>query len=311
MTESSGGRRRSELRSDRLQLLVAVAREGGVSRAARALGLSQSSVSEGLAALEADVGEAILDRSARGFRLTQAGSVLLRHAREVVTTLDAAREALGRLDALTSGSVSVGASDTFATHLLPPVFAAFREAYPRLELRLDNRPSPTLASRVAERALDLAVVSLPLPRVSAAVDALTQVPLLSLRDVLIGPTGHPLLAKPRVTLEQLADESLVLLDRSTATRAWLERQFRERKIAPRVVMEMSSLEVLKRLVELDFGLSIVPEVAVVDEIRSGKLVARPLRALPTRKVGLLLPGAPTRAASAFASVARRVLHPVS
>jgi DNA-binding transcriptional LysR family regulator len=206
-----------------------------------------------------------------------------------------------------TGSVSVGTSDTWATHLLPPVFAAFRRAHPNVELRLDNRPSPAIAEKVAARELDLGVVSLPLPRGSGAVDALLQVPLLAQRDVVIAPPTHPLAKKQRVKLADLARHPLVLLDRTTASRAWLERLFAAHAVAPRVAMEMSSLEVLKRLVELDFGVSVVPELAVEDEVRAGRLVARPLAGVERRMVGLLLPPTPGRAAEAFAALARKTL----
>lgn len=72
---------------------------------------------------------------------------------------------------------------------------------------------------------------------------------------------------------------------------------------------MSSLEVLKRLVELDFGVSVVPELAVEDEVRAGRLVARPLQGVERRMVGLLLPPAPGRAAAAFAALARKTFEP--
>ncbi|MFZ5441050.1 MAG: LysR family transcriptional regulator [Myxococcota bacterium] len=301
--------KRPELRSDRLRVFDALVRAGGFSAAARALDTTQSTVSQTIAALEADVGEALIDRSARGLRLTEAGRTLHRHARAVLEALEATRDALARLDEVVTGQVSVGTSDTWATHLLPPVFAAFRRAYPGVELRLDNRPSPAIAEKVAARELDLGVVSLPLPRGSSAVEALTQVPLRAQRDVVICRPGHPLAARPRLKPAELARHPLVLLDRTTASRAWLERLFAAHHVAPRVAMEMSSLEVLKRLVELDFGVSVVPELAVEEEVRQGRLVARPLHGVERRMVGLLLPASPGRAAAAFAELARKTFAP--
>lgn len=293
-----------ELRSDRLRLFDAVLRLGGFSAAARALGITQSSVSQGIAALEADVGQALFDRSSRKPRLTEAGEALRSHAAGVLDALEQTRTALQRLDQVVTGTLLLGATDTLATHVLPPVFAAFRKTHPGVELRLDNRPSPALAEKVAARELDLGVVSLPLPRGSPAVEALTQVPLVAQRDVVIVPRGHALAKKPKVRLQDLAKFPLVLLDRTTASRAWLERHLAAEKLTPRVAMEMSSLEVLKRLVELDFGISVVPELAV----RAEKLVALPLIGAERRMVGLVMPKAPTRAAAAFAGLARQLLR---
>jgi len=296
-----------ELRSDRLQLFDAVVRLGGFSATARALDVTQSSVSQTIAALEEDVGEALIDRSVRGLRLTEAGRTLHQHARAVLESLELARAALSELDAAVSGTLSVGTTDTWATHLLPPVLAAFRKAHPRVELRLDNRTSPAIARKVAARELDLGVVSLPLPSGTAAVDALTQVPLVEQRDVVIFPRKHALTAKTRVSLKELGKHPLVLLDRTTASRAWLERHFAAAGVSTQVAMEMSSLEVLKRLVELGFGVSVVPQLAIADELERGRVVARPLVGAQRRMVGLLLPPAPTRAAQAFAAIARKTL----
>lgn len=295
-----------ELRSDRLAIFDAVVRHGGFSAAARALGIPQSSVSQHIAALEEDVREALVDRSSRKLRLTEAGQSLAAHARIVLDALDASRAALQQLGSV-SGSLALGASDTLATHLLPPVFAAFRRAHPEVELRLDNRPSPTLAERVANRELDLAVVTLPLPPGSPQVSRLKQVPLVPQHDVVIAPPSHELANRQRVKLSELAKHPLVLLDRTTGSRAWLERHFAKEALTPRVVMEMSSLEVLKRLVALDFGVSVVPELAVQAEVTAKELVTRPLVGAERRMVGLLLPPSPSRAATAFHDVVKTAL----
>lgn len=282
-------------------------RRGGFSAAARALELTQSSVSQGIAALEGDVGQPLFDRSSRKLRLTEAGRALERHARGVLDALDQTRAALQQLDDAVTGTLALGATDTLATHLLPPVFAAFRRAHPQVELHLDNRTSPAIAEKVASRELDLGVVSLPLPRGSAAVQALTQVPLMEQRDVVIVPRGHALAGRSKLRLQDVAKFPLVLLDRTTASRAWLERHFAVEKLSPRVAMEMSSLEVLKRLVELDFGISVVPELAVQSEVTAKRIVALPLVGAERRMVGILLPAVPTRAATAFALLTRELL----
>lgn len=297
-----------ELRSDRLRLFEAVVRLGGFSAAARSLELTQSSVSQTIAALEADVGQPLFDRSSRKLRLTEAGEALRGHAGAVLDALAQTRAALQQLEHVVTGTLALGATDTLATHVLPPVFAAFRRQHPGVELRLDNRTSPAIAEKVASRELDAGVVSLPLPRGSAGVEALTQVPLVEQRDVVIVPRGHALAKRKSVRLDQVARFPLVLLDRTTASRAWLERHLAAAKLSPRVAMEMSSLEVLKRLVELDFGISVVPELSVRDEVSGKRLVALPLIGAERRMVGLLLPKVPTRAASAFAAITRALLR---
>lgn len=292
-----------ELRSDRLAVLVAVADAGGFSRAARRLGVGQSTVSQVIAALEADVGGPLFARAGRQALLTDEGQVLVARARQVLDAVAGAREALQARRDVTAGTLRLGSTDTLATYLLPPVLAALRARHPAVELHLDNRPSPAIAAAVARRELDVGLVSLPLPgSLEPAAQALKQVPLRRQPDVAIVPRGHPLARRARVRPQELAAFPLVLLDRSTSLRAWLDRHFAAAGVVPRVALEMSSLEVLKRLVERGFGVSVVPALAVD---RRDKLQAVPLAGLLAQRwVGLVLGPAPSRATQAFVALAR-------
>jgi DNA-binding transcriptional LysR family regulator len=294
------------LHGERLRAFLSVAEEGGFSRAARRLGQSQSSVSQAVRALEEELGEQLVVRQGRGSALTEVGQLVREHARRVFEELARMTAAIEARRELKVGRLTLGTSDTIATYVLPPVFARFRAQFPDVELALDNRPSPALAERVAARELDLAVVSLPLPEGltlggKKASELLHVEPLAAQRDVLIVPRDHALRGDS-VRLAELANHPLVLLDRSTATRALLDARFRELGVSPRVTMEMSSVEVLKRLVELGFGLSVVPEVAAARELAQGTLRALAVRGLgKERKLGLVSPraGSLSHAARAF------------
>jgi DNA-binding transcriptional LysR family regulator len=301
------------LDSHRLQAFATVARERGFSRAARALGKTQSSVSEAVAQLEEELGHRLFWRDARSTSLTDEGRVLLEHAERILDEMQAARVRLTTGEA--SGELAVGATDTLACHLLPPVFAAFRSAHPAVTLRLVNRPSPALALEVMERNLHLAVVSLPLPSTlkvggRPVAERLKVEALAPQEDVAIVWPGHPAARRPHFTLGQLATERLLLLDRSTSTRSVLERAFEAAGASPEVVIESASVDVLKRLVELQFGVSVVPSWSVQREVKAKTLAALPIRALPKeRAVGLLthLSSRSSRAARAFAELTRRAL----
>jgi DNA-binding transcriptional LysR family regulator len=297
-----------------LRVFVAVAREQGFSAAARALGRSQSSVSQAVAALEGELGEALFVRDGRRTHLTEAGRVLQAHAERALAELAAAAAALAARRSLSAGTLVVGASDTLATYVLPPVFAAFRARHPAVDLRLDNRPSPAIAARVAERAVDVGVLSLPLPpglRLGGrpAAGELRIEPLAAQRDVVIAPAGHPLARRRRIDPRGLAAHPLLLLDATTGSRATLDAAFAAAGLAPRVVVESTSVELLKRLVALGFGVSVVPAAAVAAPARDG-LAAVPLVGLgPGRQVGLATPtaGPLSAAAGAFIALARREL----
>src|SRR3954451_16804611 len=171
------------LDSGRLQAFLAVARARNFSRAARRLGKTQPSVSQAVARLEEDLGQPLFLREGRTTQLTAAGRLLAEHAERIFEEMERARARLSGLGELRVGELVVGASDTLATYLLPPVFSAFRARYPGIELRLDNRPSPATIARVAERAVDLGVVTLP----AAGDDRVRREPLAAYREVVICP----------------------------------------------------------------------------------------------------------------------------
>jgi DNA-binding transcriptional LysR family regulator len=292
--------------SERLRTFVAVARARNFSRAAEQLGKTQPSVSQAVAALERDVGQRLFVRDGRTTHLTAAGKLLLQHAEVIFAEMDRAQAALAGLGELRQGELVVGTSDTLAYYLLPPVFAAFRARYPGVELRLGNRPSPATAAQVAERGVDVGIVTSPI----APDTRLRFEPLLAHQDLAICAPGHPLARKRQVRLDELLAHPLLLLDRTTGARAALDAVFARARVQPRVSMEMSSVEVLKRLVELGFGLSIVPALAVSRELRAGTLATVRVAGLsPGRQIGLLTPavGPMAPAATAFAEIARALL----
>jgi len=305
------------LDTGRLAAFAAVARQGGFSKAANELGKTQSSVSQAVLLLERELGQKLFARDGHTPRLTDAGRALLRRTSRIFEEMALAEGELAALSELRFGELVVGTSDTLACYFLPPVFAAFRERYPKVELRLDNRPSPVVAERVSERQVDVGIVSLPLPealelsgrKVSERLDCVV---LAAQEDVAVCAPSHVLGKRREVGVSDLAPHPLLLLDRTTSSRALVEAAFAARSTPLRVAMDMSSVEVLKRLAELGFGVAIVPRFSVQRELASGTLAALKLKDFGARRsVGALTPRAfaPTRAASAFLALAQAHSRP--
>lgn len=300
------------LDSARLAAFSAVATTGGFSKAAKQLGKTQSSVSQAVLVLERELGQKLFARDGHRPRLTDAGRALLARATRIFEEMALAESELAGLGALDSGELVLGTSDTLACYFLPPVFAAFRERYPKVELRIDNRPSPVIAERVSEGQVDLGIVSLPLPASLAfsgrpVSERLDFVELASQEDVAVCSPTHALAKRRRVGVRELAPHPLLLLDRTTSSRAWVDLAFAAEELPLTLAMEMSSVEVLKRLAELGFGVAIVPRFSVQRERESGTLQVLRLEQFGApRSVGALAPRAfaPTRAALAFLDLAR-------
>jgi len=298
--------------SARLAAFSAVATAGGFSKAAKQLGKTQSSVSQAVLLLERELGQKLFSRDGHRPRLTDAGRALLARATRIFEEMALAESELAGLSALDSGELVLGTSDTLACYFLPPVFAAFRERYPKVDLRIDNRPSPVIAERVSEGQVDLGIVSLPLPA-SLAVsgraigERLDCVELAPQEDVAVCSPGHALAKRRQVGVRELALHPLLLLDRTTSSRALVDLAFAAEGLRIELAMEMSSVEVLKRLAELGFGVAIVPRFSVQRERQGGTLRVLGLEQFGAqRSVGALTPRAfaPTRAALAFLALAQ-------
>jgi DNA-binding transcriptional LysR family regulator len=303
---------------NRLEAFLAVAQHGGFSAAARSLNKTQSAVSQAVLALERDLGQTLFVRRAGHVRPTQAGSVLLEHAERAVLDLKDAERRLLALREIRGGRLVIGTSDTLAYYVLPPVLAGFRERHPEVDLVLETRPSPATALALAAGEVDVGIVALPLPeglqhRGKPLALALHSEVLRPQPEVLIVPRAHRLAKRKRVGFRDLAGEPLLLLGRGSGGRDFVDRELERAGVQPNVAMEMNSVELLKRLVELGFGASIVPALAVERETRRGSLAAIPIgggSGAKKRSVGLLLAahGPSSAAATAFAERCRGSLR---
>jgi len=303
------------LDAEALFVFVQVTRAGGFSSAARRLGRAQSAVSQAIRKLERALGQPLFVRAGRASVPTHAARTLLPHAERALSALAQARDAVAALGALRAGTLSLGASDTLACHFLPPALAEMRRRHPGVELSLDNRPSPLVAARVAEGALDLGVVTLPLPSGLRSLgrpleERLSFTTLAPFEEVVACPVDHPLAELQRIPLARLAEHPLLLLDRATGARAHLDAAFVERGLSPTTAMESTSVEVLGRLVALGFGVSVLPAMALVADVRAGRLAVRPLVGVPSRPRRLVAAVTardvpPSSAAAALLSILRR------
>ena len=253
---------------DRYRVFRAVAEEGSFSRAAARVHRTQSAVSQAVRALEGETGERLFERAARSVRLTHAGELLLGHVRQALDALDAGLARISGLQELREGTLALSASDTTAMYTLPEVLRSFRERHPGVELQISNDPSPQAARKVLLARADLALVTLPLRHARLDVTSLA-----AREDVVICARSHPLAATARARLRDLAPHRWLLLDRAAHTRRFIDAQFRRAGVRPRIAMETASLEVIKRMVELDLGISLAPRIAIQAERRAGTLHA--------------------------------------
>ncbi len=177
----------------RLRVLVEVARRGSFSGAAEALSYTQSAVSQQVATLEAETGMTLLERHARGVRVTAAGQALLEHAEGILARLEAAEDELSAIAGLRAGRLRMASFPTAGATLMPLAIATFRSRYPELELTLAEGEPEEIAPRLHAGEFDLALLfEFDEP---ASVEGLTRVELLEDPMYLALPREHVLAEK--------------------------------------------------------------------------------------------------------------------
>jgi DNA-binding transcriptional LysR family regulator len=260
-----------------LRYFVAAADAGSFRGAARRLLVSQPAVSQGIAALERDLAARLFDRAGRRIGLTPAGRDLLEPARRALAELDALPGLLDRARGIVRGRLELGTTDVASIYVLPKVYRAFRRRHPEAELSVHVEGSEPLLAQLRAGAIELAIVSLRVGDVDAPVpEGFVARPLFRERLDFVVAGSAPLAARRRVALADLADVPLLGFKRDSVTRRAVDARFREAGVAPRVAMEMSSPEAIKKLVAVGLGCAVLPSRSVAAEVRAGTLAVLPV-----------------------------------
>jgi DNA-binding transcriptional LysR family regulator len=248
-----------------LRTFLEVGRRGSMTAAARVLHRTQPAVSAQIRALEKDLGQRLFIRRRRGVELTEVGRRFLLRVedwlREMESTVDEVR-LWGRVE---HGHLRLGTTDVPAIHWLPRILKNFLRKHPGLRVSVHVDSSRELVEATLRGDVELALVTLPVGEEDLEVRPLHREPL-----VVVCPPRHPLAGR-RVEIAALTQETLILHKPDSVTRRTVEGLFRSRGLLPRVGMETSHPEAMKRLVRIGLGLSVLPESMVREELRRGLL----------------------------------------
>lgn len=266
---------------DHLQTFADVVELGSFSAAARRLNLTQPAVSLQIKQLEGRLGVRLIERVGRRAHATAAGRDLLGHVHEVDAAVAGALAAVADHREGGSGRLRLGTGATACIYLLPPVLRALRQKFPALEIVVSTGNSPDIVAALEANTIDVALVTLPAPGRS-----LQSVWTRDDEMVAIFAAGTaPLPA--RITAEFLSSRPLVLYEAGGHARRVIDDWFTRAGVAVKPVMELGSVEAIKKLVGAGMGCAVLPQLALAE--RSGeKLIARPLSPRLHRKLALVL-----------------------
>jgi DNA-binding transcriptional LysR family regulator len=260
-----------------LRYFVAVAEHRHFTRAARDLAVAQPSISKQVRLLEDELGAPLFHRMRGNVTLTPAGEALLPWARRVLLDVGAATDEVRELAGLRRGRLSVGATPSLTTAILPGALARFRAAYPGIDVKLHEAGSQVLVRELVEGLLDLALVILP-----ARHPSLITTPLLKEELVVAASADHPLAARKSVAVADLRNVPLVMFREGYDLRASTLAACGAAGFEPRFAVEGGEMDGVLRMTEAGLGVAIVPSMVVA---RGGPLRAvRISRPVMTRTI---------------------------
>ena len=265
-----------------LRYFLAVARRGGFTQAARALNVTQPTVSSGVAELEGYLGVKLFHRSSRQVVLTTEGRSLMPYALQVEDLLEELEGRLSRRGTRPGEGFQFGAIDAAVIYLLPEILRAYMGQFPELELSIQVAPSRYLVDDLLLNRSEFALISQPYhhPRIETIAIFQEEMPLV------VG-AEHPFAGRGAVDLKEVARESLILFYADSISRKIVDERFAEAGLTPRVVMEMRSPEAMCKLVEAGLGISFLPRATVEESLDQGSLLAVAVKDVSfTRETGV-------------------------
>lgn len=269
---------------ERLRIFVAVAEREHVTSAARALNLTQSAVSNAIAALEAEHGVRLFDRVGRGVALNEMGRAFLPEARAVLARVAAADAVLADMSALRRGRVTIFASQTIASYWLPRRLVAFHAAHPGVELQVEIGNTREAAEAVLNGVAEIGLVE-----GDVEAPALVQTRIGSDRLAVIVAPDHLWAQRRRLSASELLSSPWVMREVGSGTRSTLEEAVREAGVDPAelpVAMTLPSNEAVLAAAEAGAGATALSESVARAAIDVGRIVVAPF-VLPERPYRLL------------------------
>ncbi len=261
-----------------LRLFTAVVNQGGFTKAAASLHLSQPAISKSLNELERQLNLTLLERSGRSIRLTDAGQALYARARELFGVEWIAEQELREIRGLKRGVLRIGASTTIATYMLPPYLGRFHLRHPGIRIRATSANTRAVLRMLLESRADIALVEGPVSHPQVEVQ-----PWLDDELVVISHPEHRLLSRNDVDVGMLVREQFIVREPGSGTRDVSARALALHGVRLTNTMRVGGTESIKQAVAAGLGLAIVSRAAAADQLALGKIAVLSVNGLVIRR----------------------------
>jgi DNA-binding transcriptional LysR family regulator len=253
---------------DSLKVFCDLAETESFTKAAQINNVTQSAVSQQISALERAFKSLLIERSKKKFRLTREGQVLYDYSKQIIQTYESLHSRLQELKDIISGTIRVATIYSIGLHDLPPYIKRFMKSYPTVNIHVEYRRANQVYEDVLSNVVDLGLVAYPVRDSKLEIVPLRKEPL-----ILIAHPQHPFAKQKSIKLKALAGQKVISFEPDIPTRKALDKILKEHDVEVNHVMEFDNVETVKRAVEIDAGISIVPQGTVTQEIAKQTLIA--------------------------------------
>lgn len=255
---------------DSLKVFSALADTGSFSRAGEVLLISQSAVSQQISALEKKLKVSLLERGGRsGVVLTPEGHVFLHACREILAIYSTIDGRLKNAQENIAGEIRIASIYSIGLHELPPILREFRAAHPEIRVSVEYKQCSQIYAAVLDGAADIGLVAFPKRRTGIHVESFGEDEL-----VAIFTPSHPLSQRETITLQDLSSTRFVSFEPDLPTRKAIDKHMRECNMSVLHYMEFDNIETVKKAVEVENAVSLVPKSSITKELEHGSLIAR-------------------------------------
>jgi len=232
--------------------------------------LSQSAVSQQIAQLELTYKCQLINRKKRPIELTKEGQLLYQAAKDILERYGQLKSELNALKSAAGSRINVGAIYSIGMHTLPDYVKKFMVNYPKVNVHIEYLSADQIYELVLAGDVDIGLVAVPKRDKRLDVYDFEDEPL-----VLVCSPKHPLASESRVDIHKVQFERFIGFEKNVPTRLWIDNILQRYNVAIRPVMEFDNVETIKRAVEINSGISILPRTAVIQEVSSGTIKAIP------------------------------------
>lgn len=256
------------------------------SEASEELFITQSAVSQSIKLLEEKLKCQLFFRNTKRVRLTREGEILYGHIEQAFNFIKSGERTLEEMNSLGQGEIRIGASDTICKYYLMPYIKSFNHNYPNIKIHLTNRTSPKCIELLRKGSVDLSVINIP---EKCSYSNISVKSTKRVRDVFIANDNFKELKGRKVSLKELEDYPLLVLEKNSTTREFFDNLMAKHNVSFKPEIELGSVDILIEMAKIGLGIAFVPDECVNQELEKEDIFVLDIKEeIPDRNLGFLI-----------------------